>query len=104
VHGVPGRDRSGDQRLLHAVQIIQFALQRGMRGGRWATGSGSLAMRSTSPMTRLSIRSGNSAASSVSGSQVLSEMYSDDDWAPAQTILSRSPTPTPRTFGASPRT
>src|SRR5262249_21010872 len=69
-------------------------------------GSGALAIRSTSAMTRLSIRSGNSAASRASGSQVCSEMYPypDEDWAPGQTMLSRSPTPTPRTFGASRRT
>src|SRR5262245_9364984 len=52
-----------------------------MRGGRCATGSGSLAIRSTSPMTRASIRSGNSAASSASGSQLCSDMY----WVPPGT-------------------
>src|SRR5262245_6839904 len=36
-----------------------------MRGARCAIGSGSLAMRSTSPITRASIRSGKSAASSA---------------------------------------
>jgi hypothetical protein len=37
-----------------------------MRGGRWATGNGSLAIRSTSVITRLSIR--------ASGSQVCDDV------------------------------
>ena len=85
MHRLAGRDRFGDQRLLQAVQLVELALQHGdARGALCATGSGSFAMRSTSPMTRLSIRSGNNAATSDRGSQVCSEMYHDpdDDWDP----------------------
>jgi len=106
VDGMASRDCGGNQCLLHAVQLVQLALKRGHARRTLGHRQGALAMRSTSPMTRASIRSGNSAASSASGSQVCSEMCPDpnDDWAPGQMIERRSATPTPRTFGPSPRT
>ena len=76
------RDCGGDEYLLDAVQLVQLALKRGHARRTLGHRQGALAMRSTSPMTRASIRSGNSAATSASGSHVCSEMYATHWKAP----------------------